>query len=112
MARRPLGLISGPLKALLPETVQLLAFALQVRGGFQRDRQGSRFERLEDPLTYEGVHRPAGKVLAIVSPVVGRQAVTGVTMQLPRAPVAHLHPVAASAAHQEPSQQGRAMADR
>jgi hypothetical protein len=68
VACRPLSLIGGPFKALLPETVQLPAFVLQVGDGLQRDRQGGRFERLEDPLTHEGVQRLAGEVLAIVSP--------------------------------------------
>jgi hypothetical protein len=68
VASRPLGLIGGPLQALLPETVRLPAFALQVGGGLQGDRQGGRFKRLKDPLMHEGVHRLTREVLAIVSP--------------------------------------------
>src|SRR5262245_53360781 len=110
MVRRPFGLIGRPLEALLPETVQLPAFVLQMHGGLQRDRQGGWFEGLEDPLTQEGVYGPAGEVLAIGASIGGRPTVAGIAMQRPRAPLAPQHPAPELATQQEPGQEGGPMA--
>jgi len=55
MAGSPFRLIGGSLQTLLPQLVEGLPFLLQVRGRLQREAQGRRFERGEDPLADEGI---------------------------------------------------------
>jgi len=55
MAGSPFRLLGGSLQTLLPQLVEGLPFLLQVRGRLQREAQGRRFERGEDPLADEGI---------------------------------------------------------
>jgi hypothetical protein len=100
----PLGLVRRPLSALLPQTVQLPALRRQAGSGFQREGQRGGFERVEAPLTHAGVDGVPGEILAVRCAVVGRQAITGITMELVGASVAHVHAASTLPAHEYPCQ--------
>jgi hypothetical protein len=100
VTRRPLAFVGRSLQTLLPETVQGLALLLKPRGSLQRQGEGRGFERGEDPLADEGIDRLTRDILAIVPPIVGRQAITGVAMERSWPPVPHLQTAVAPATHQ------------
>jgi hypothetical protein len=90
VAGGPFRLISRPLQALVPEPVKVPPLLLEARRRLQRQSQGSRFERGENPLTDDGIDGFTGEILAIISPLVGRHAMTGGAMPLAWTSIAHL----------------------
>jgi hypothetical protein len=80
VAGGPFGLIGRPLQALVPQSVEGPTLLLEACRRLQREGESCRVECGEDPLTDKGINGLTREIVALVSSIVGRQAITGVAM--------------------------------
>src|SRR5215471_9875008 len=90
--------VGGALQALLPQPIECLALLFQACGGFQREAERRRFQRLEYPLCHERIDRLARDILTIGAAILDHGTGTDIAMQSSWPAVVYVHTVTAGAA--------------